>query len=166
MSTNVFPNLFAQQTRCIVLQGENSDACAGAGDTNLRSLCKLRCCSRFGRSRLCCAHNFPDGRPGSGLVSFEIKLPSSTTSSSESMDFLEQLDEASFGKQQHAEQERAAKALIKEFQKKCSQAAQKGETECWYEDNMFFYKGNFPNDISLMLLDQKLRETFGPNAQT
>ncbi|CAE8602018.1 unnamed protein product [Polarella glacialis] len=82
------------------------------------------------------------------------------------MDFLEQLDEASFRKQQHAEQERAAKALIKDFQKKCSLAFLKGETECRHEDNMFFYNGNFPTDTSLMLLDKKLQETFGPICKT
>ncbi|CAE8619169.1 unnamed protein product, partial [Polarella glacialis] len=111
------------------------------------------------------AQNSPSGALGSGRH-LEIKIPSAAPKASESMDFLQQLDEASLRKQQYAEQERAAKALIKEFQKKCSLAAQKGETECRHEDNMFFYNGNFPNDESLMLLDQKLRETFGPDSQT
>ncbi|CAE8612582.1 unnamed protein product [Polarella glacialis] len=82
------------------------------------------------------------------------------------MDFLQQLREVSSRRQQYAEQNRAATALIEEFHKKCLLAAQKGETECRYEDSMFYYIGNFLNDKSLLLLDKKLQETFGPNSRS
>ncbi|CAE8708673.1 unnamed protein product [Polarella glacialis] len=98
------------------------------------------------------------------------------------MDFLQQLNEVSCQaweqqQQQHVEHEGAAEALMEEFQKGCLLVAQEGQTECRYEDDLYIYfnHGNFSNgwekkpkfqDKFVVLLETRLRETFGPNSQT
>ncbi|CAE8648498.1 unnamed protein product [Polarella glacialis] len=98
--------------------------------------------------------------------------------SSESLDFLQQLDEAScqVWEQQKAEQERAARPLMEEFLKHCLLAAQTGETECRNVIGTFFFHnvGQFSNDWNkkpdcqqgfATFLQQKLQAVVGQNSQ-